>query len=158
MAQPELIAQVIGRVYEYVAPGNIDLGQLGKAELHQPRAKTVSPVSLGDRKVVEKSRAPVVPAQYRSDNHASLIGRDGAETWISIQERLDRIFGVRFSKTQALRHRPELKCLADVRRSEVSDRRLKGLHLLAEQDSVFHIRLLDVQVETGALTLATAAR
>jgi hypothetical protein len=133
MAQPELIAEVIGRVYEYIAPRNVDLGQLGKAELHQPRAKTVSPVRFGDRKVVEKSRAPVVPAQYRSDNHAGLIGRDGAETWISIQERPDRIFGVRFSKSQALSHRPELNCLTDVRRSEGSDRHSRGLHLLAEQ-------------------------
>ena len=98
--QPEPIANLVFRVNEYVAAGDLCLCKLGEAVVDQTLTNASISLSLRDGQVIERPGSTVVATQYGANNDTPDFC-NGAEVRVSFQERFDGFVRVRFIEPQA---------------------------------------------------------
>jgi len=85
-SQPELIAIMVRRVDENVAPRNLSFGQPGEAEINKLRTDAAATIGFCNSEVIKESGATVVAAKYSTDDFILRCNGDSAKARISPQE------------------------------------------------------------------------
>lgn len=117
-SKPELVARIVCSVDKDIAPRNCGFGQPGKAKIDKPRTDATATMGFGNGEVIKEASATVVSAENCTDNFTRRCSGNRAETGIALQEQIDRLLGIRFSKAETFDPRPKHECAFNITHGE----------------------------------------